>query len=76
MKATTQKDFDAANDLDLRLDGIAAKVFVMAGSYSSGSTPTAELTEAALISIANEIKDAQAAFRALWRQADPESVAG
>lgn len=69
MKANTQAEFEAANALDLKLTGIAAKLHLMAGAFDGeNSTPTPELTQTALISVAEEIEAARDAFMKLWRE--------
>ena len=78
MKASKKEDFEQGNALDWKLEGIAAKLHVMAAAFQSGTggTPSKELTEAALISVAEEVEAARAAFLALWetgKEADEKS---
>ena len=53
-------DLDAAEAIALRLEGIAAKLHVMAGAFQQGAeAPENTVTETALISIADEVAAAQ-----------------
>ena len=58
------REFDHING---KLDGIAAKLEVMAAAFQKNAgTPAPEMTEAALLSIAEEIQETRAAFLELW----------
>ena len=67
MKAKSKEELDRADALIGKLDGIQAKLEVMAAAYQANTgTPSPALTEAALVSVAEEVREAAAAFRALW----------
>lgn len=66
MKEKSRTELDRADALIGKLDGIQAKLEVMAAAYqANGGIPSPALTEAALVSVAEEVREAAAAFREL-----------
>ena len=68
MKPKTSEEMDKVDRLARKLDGIAAKLEVMGAAYQEGGgTPAPDITEAALLSLADEVREAYAAFRDLCK---------
>ena len=57
---TKREEFEALETLSNKLNGIAAKLSVMAAAYQDAAgTPANKITEAALLSLADELEDAR-----------------
>ncbi len=61
-----QKEFDAVEAVANNLEGTAAKLEVMAAAFQhNAGTPSPEIIEAALVSVAEEVRTAREALLSL-----------
>lgn len=61
-----QKEFDAVEAVANNLEGTAAKLEVMAAAFQNNTgTPSQEIIEAALVSVAEEVRTAREALLCL-----------